>query len=110
MTLSRSEYLALDATAMADAVLAGDVSPAELHSAATEQHHATHEQIHAVVEWYEEPSWGIVGSRSDDVRAGRLDGVPFLRKDYGSAEAGRLVERGSRLAAGVIAPTTDPFY
>lgn len=103
MSLTESEYLELDAVAMAAAVAAGNVTPAELHEAATARHRAIDGEINAVVEWYDEPSWGSTDSTP-------LAGVPMLRKDFGSAEAGRLVERGSALAAGVTATATDPFY
>ena len=104
MALSESEYLALDAMAMAEAVAARELTAAELHEAATARHRVVDADINAVVEWYDEPAWGSVDG------AARLSGVPMLRKDFGSAEAGRLVERGSALAAGVVATTTAPFY
>ena len=104
MALSESEYLALDAVAMAEAVAARELTAAELHEAATARHRVVDADINAVVEWYDEPAWGSVDG------AARLSGVPMLRKDFGSAEAGRLVERGSALAAGVVATTTAPFY
>jgi amidase len=103
MTIDESEYLALDAVAMSEAVAAGELTAAELHEAAAARHAATHATINAVVEWYASPSWGAADG-------GPLAGVPFLRKDFGSAEAGRLVERGSALAAGVTASATDPYY
>ncbi|MEM1333346.1 MAG: amidase, partial [Actinomycetota bacterium] len=62
--------------------------------------------IHAVVEWYPDPT--TASARPS--HRGRLAGVPILRKDYGSTEAGRLVEMGSRLAAGVVADETSPFH
>lgn len=96
------EYLGMDAVAMAAAVAAGDTSTDGLHAAAAARHEATHPAVNAVVEWYDTPSPGA--------RSGPLAGVPILRKDFGSAEAGRLVERGSALAAGVTAEATDPFY
>ncbi len=97
-------YLAADATELVRMVRSGEVSPDELHALAAQQHAVTDERIHAVVEWYEHPS------RAPASTAGVLAGVPFLRKDYGSAEAGRLVEMGSRLAAGLRADSTDPFF
>ena len=103
MPLSEDDYLALDAVAMADAVAAGHLTATELHEAATARHRATDAGINAVVEWYDEPSFG-------DADGTALAGVPLLRKDYGSGEAGRLRECGSALAAGVTASTTDPFY
>ena len=100
--MTPEEYCELDATAIAAAVNAGEVTFAEIHAAATEMHRRTDGDIHAVVEWYDEPSNGA------DV--GPLAGVPFLRKDYGSTEAGRLQEMGSRLTAGVRPTTTSPYY
>ena len=97
------DYLALDATGIAEAVCAGEASPREIHACATEQYHATADDIHAIVEWYDHPTPGL-----DD--AGPLAGVPFLRKDYGSTEAGRLQEMGSRLTQGYRPFTTSPYY
>ena len=101
-------YLAADATELARMVRAGEATPGELHALAAQQHAVTDERIHAVVEWYEEGHEHP--SRVPEEIAGKLAGVPFLRKDYGSAEAGRLVEMGSRLAEGVRADSTDPFF
>ena len=98
-----NSYVDLDATALADLVRRGEVAPSELVVAATEQHIATHGDINAIVEWYDDP---------DDCAnsSGPLAGVPFLRKDYGSTEAGRLVEMGSRLAVGNVAADTSWFF
>ncbi|MEM9464316.1 MAG: amidase [Actinomycetota bacterium] len=100
--MTPEEYVELDATAIAAAVNAGTLSFAEVHAAATEMHRRTDDAIHAVVEWYDEPSAGAA--------TGALAGVPFLRKDYGSTEAGRLQEMGSRLTSGVRPTTTSPYY
>ncbi len=98
-----TEYASLDATAIAEAVRAGHVSPAEIRDAAAAMHARTHDDINAVVEWYEAPTIPAT------VDSGVLAGVPILRKDYGSAEAGRLVEMGSRLAAGNRSSRTPRF-
>ncbi|MEO0495672.1 MAG: amidase family protein, partial [Actinomycetota bacterium] len=100
--MTPDEYAALDATAIATLVNAGEVSAVDVHEAATAMHLRTDDTIHAVVEWYDEPSPGA--------DAGALAGVPFLRKDYGSSEAGRLQEMGSRLTAGVRPETTSPYF
>ncbi len=100
--MTPEEYCELDATAIAAAVNAGEITFAEIHAAATEMHRRTDDDIHAVVEWYDEPSNGA--------EVGPLAGVPFLRKDYGSTEADRLQEMGSRLTAGVRPRTTSPYY
>ena len=75
---------------------------ADLHAAAAAMCERTNDDINAVVEWYDEPSTGAT--------AGPLAGVPFLRKDYGSTEAGRLQEMGSRLTAGHRPSTTSPYF
>ncbi len=98
-------YLAADATDLAGMVERGEVTPGELADLATRQHERTDGRIHAVVEWYDRPTPAAVNGGG-----GPLAGVPILRKDYGSAEAGRLVEMGSRLAAGVTATETSPLF
>jgi amidase len=98
-------YLRADATELAALVREGETTPAELVALAGRRHAATHERIHAVVEWYERPT-----PPTARLATAPLAGVPFLRKDYGSTEAGRLVEMGSRLAAGVVADTTSPYF
>lgn len=100
--MTPDEYSALDATALAEVVAKGEATAAQLHAAGTALHERTHDDINAVIEWYDEPSPGAV--------AGPLAGVPFLRKDYGSTEAGRLQEMGSRLTAGHRPTTTSPYF
>ncbi len=100
--MTPEDYCQFDATALADAVRRREVSPVEVLAAATETHQRHDPGINAVVEWYDEPSWGS--------SQGPMAGVPFLRKDYGSVEAGRMVEMGSDLTAGVTAPATSPLF
>lgn len=95
------EYADLDAADIAALVSSGAVSVDEIAAAATALHERWDPVINAVVEWYDDPT--PVGS---DALTGPLAGVPFLRKDYGSAEAGRLVEMGCRLAQGMRAAST----
>ncbi|MGI9607403.1 MAG: amidase [Acidimicrobiales bacterium] len=85
-----TDYLRLDATDLAAAVRAGDADPADIQARAFEQYEATHSSINAVVEWFDDPT-PIQNAE------GPLAGVPFLLKDYGSSEKGRLVQMGSRL-------------
>lgn len=89
---------------MADLVRDRQVTATELRAAAQARHVATHATINAVVEWYDDPD--TPEGPTGDV----LAGVPFLRKDYGSAEAGRLVEMGSRLGRGFRAAETSEYY
>ena len=84
------EYTQLDAVDLVAAVHAADVSPSELAALAREQYLATNGTLNAVVEWYADPT-PVANDK------GLLAGVPFLVKDYGSAEQGRLVQMGSRL-------------
>ncbi len=100
--MTPDEYVSLDATTLAEMVDRGDVTAVELHAAATSVYERTHTDINAIVEWYAEPSAGAA--------TGPLAGVPFLRKDFGSTEAGRLQEMGSRLTAGSRPSTTSPYF
>jgi len=102
--VDRREYTSHDAVALAGLARRGEVTPAELAVAAGEQHHRTHPVINAVVEWYDPETVGVPPT------GGPLAGVPFLRKDIGSTEAGRLVEMGSRLAVGLRASETSPYF
>ncbi|MFT7597359.1 MAG: amidase [Acidimicrobiales bacterium] len=112
--MNAEEYATLDATALAALVGTGDATVSEVRQAATDQYRATHATINAVVEWYDDPTSpvGPLGPEAtgSDLRWGPLAGVPFLRKDYGSSEAGRLTEMGSRLAAGNRPGTTSEYY
>ena len=81
----------LDATALADLVRRGEVSPRELTLTAREAHDRLNPALHAVVEFYDDAE-GLTGPLD-----GAFPGVPFLRKDIGASEAGRLQECGSRL-------------
>lgn len=102
--MDRREYARHDAVALAAFVARGDVTASELAAAAGAQHAHTHPVINAVVEWYDPDS--VVAPPP----GGPLGGVPFLRKDIGSVEAGRLVEMGSRLAVGLRADETSPYF
>jgi amidase len=98
-------YVAADATDLAIMVGQGEVTAGEIAELAARQHERTDGRIHAVVEWYDRPT-----PAAPRGAGGPLAGVPILRKDYGSTEAGRLVEMGSRLAAGVTATGTSPLF
>ncbi|MEZ5265393.1 MAG: amidase family protein [Acidimicrobiales bacterium] len=109
--MSFAEYPTLDAGALAALLRAGEVTPTEVRAAAEAAHTSWHGAINAVVEWYADPSPGSPGSPvSADLSAGPWAGVPMLRKDDGATEAGRLVERGSRLSAGWRAASTSLLF
>ena len=100
--MNLDDYCALDATDLAALVRSNESSPEELLDLARQRSDAANPQINAVVEWFDDPT----PVRTTD---GPLAGVPFLSKDYGSAEAGRLVEMGSVLARGNRATSTARF-
>lgn len=108
--MDRREYTSHDAVALAGLVGRGEVTAAELAAAAGAQHAHTHPVINAVVEWYEPDTVVVPPAGVGGGAAGPLAGVPFLRKDIGSTEAGRLVEMGSRLAVGLRADETSPYF
>lgn len=87
-------YRRLDATALADLVRRREVSPRELIATARAAHDRLNPALNAVVEFYDDAEGQ--GGPAD----GAFAGVPFLRKDIGATEAGRLQECGSRLLRG----------
>ncbi|MER9469341.1 amidase [Mesorhizobium sp. M0482] len=86
-----SEYVESDATSLASLVNAGKVTPLELTRLAREAHNEVNPRINAVIEFYEDAETAVGAD------GGPFHGVPFLRKDAGGTEAGRLQESGSRL-------------
>lgn len=86
-----SEYASLDGTALAELVVAGEVSPAELVGSAQQAALAVDPALHAVVEMYDDPRI----PRAVDTSAA-FAGVPFLMKDFGAHERGRHQWMGSR--------------
>ncbi len=130
-----TEYATQDACGLAELLATGEVTPAEVAVAASDAHRRLHARgLGAVIEWYEDPANPLTaiptppetghgarggerpggpGQRRDPPigtvtpMAGGWAGVPVLRKDYGATEAGRLVERGSRLSVGWRASTTS---
>ncbi|OBQ86473.1 amidase family protein [Mesorhizobium sp. WSM3873] len=99
-----NEYLEHDATGLASLVSAREVTAVELTRLAREAYDEVNPRINAVIEFYEDAET-VPGAD-----AGLFNGVPFLRKDLGAAEAGRLQERGSRLFKGLRSETDSNFY
>lgn len=97
------EYAGYDATGLADLVRRREITALELVRLAREAHDHINPIINAVVEFYEDAET-VVGSDT-----GPFCGVPFLRKDIGPSEAGRLQELGSRLFRG-FRPTVESYY
>ncbi|CAL9663418.1 amidase [Streptomyces sp. enrichment culture] len=91
-----SEYVSFDAVGLAELMAKGEVTPAEVETAARQAAQAVNPRINAIVETW--PADDAPGAGSAP-----LAGVPFLIKDIGVAMAGRRTELGSRLAAGNVA-------
>jgi len=98
-----SEYVDHDATGLASLVRTGEVTPLELTRLARAAHDEVNPRINAVVEFYEDAET-VAGAN-----AGLFHGVPFLRKDIGGSEGGRLQEKGSLLFKG-YRPQTDSYF
>ncbi|MER9176959.1 amidase [Mesorhizobium sp. M0955] len=99
-----SEYVEYDATGLASLVHAGEVTPLELMRLARQAHDDVNPRINAVIEFYEDAET-VAGAD-----AGLFNGVPFLRKDIGATEAGRLQEKGSRLFKGYRSDIDSYFF
>ncbi|MER9001917.1 amidase [Mesorhizobium australicum] len=98
-----SEYVEYDATGLASLVNAEEVTAVELTRLARQAHDEVNPRINAVIEFYEDAE-SVTGAD-----AGPFNGVPFLRKDIGPTEAGRLQENGSRLFK-CCRSETDSFF
>ncbi|PAQ10041.1 amidase [Mesorhizobium temperatum] len=97
------EYTSYDATGLAELVRSREVTSVELTRLAREANDRINPTINAVIEFYNDAET-VPGSEE-----GPFAGVPFLRKDISSTEAGRLYECGSRLYQG-YRPTIDSYY
>jgi amidase len=87
------ELARLDATAQADLVRKGEVTPAELAEAAIARVEATNGDVNAVIHpLFEE---GLEAARNE-LPDGPFKGVPFLLKDLGAAFAGQPLHLGMR--------------
>ncbi len=89
------EYDSLDATAMADLVRTGELSPSELLEAAAERITARNPALNAVVYDMVERA----RARVDDLPDGPLRGVPFLVKDLKIKIEGTPTSNSTKLSA-----------
>lgn len=84
----------LDATAMAELVARGEVTPGELVAAAIARAEALNPDLNAIIH----PFFEEAGTEAEgDLPDGPFRGVPFLRKDLGAALAGEPLHMGSRV-------------
>jgi amidase len=96
----------LDATAQAELVRSGQVSAAELATAAVERIEALDPALHAVhLRWFHR---AVDQARAGDVPSGPFHGVPFLLKDLWAAKAGYPLTNGNRALkeAAYVAPAS----
>lgn len=98
-----TELAEMDATAQAQLVRDGKLSPSELVEAAIEGTEALNPQLNAVIHPLYDEARGAADDRLPD---GPFRGVPFLLKDLGTMLAGQPLHMGTRLLkeAGFRAP------
>ena len=108
MTLAMSwdEWARHDATALAERVRKGEVTPAELAAQAAAGVAKVNPAVSAAVEVFADAVADPVGNGTDI--AGVFAGVPYFMKDLGPTLKGRLQEMGSRLMRG-NRPAADSF-
>lgn len=97
------EYVGYDATGLGDLLRRREVTAVELVRLAREAYERVNPVINAVIEFYDDAE-SLSGSDTEP-----FCGVPFLRKDTGPSEAGRLQEQGSRLFQGFRA-TVESYF
>ncbi len=101
------DYLELDATALAQAVAAGDVSAEELLDAALERVGAVNGRLNAVVILAEDVARQKIAG---GLPRGPLTGVPFLLKDLGAEAVDYPSHNGSRLHANTRYARNSALY
>ncbi len=97
--MNLEDYSRCDGVALAESVRKREVSTKELVGLFVEAVEKVNPRINAVIEVFQDRVEGL-----DDrvIPAGPFAGVPFLMKDIGAGEGGRLQESGSRLMKGHI--------
>jgi len=103
--MNLAEYSKYDALGLAELVQKREVTAKELVLVALQGIQKVNPQLHAVIEVYPDV---LPATGKGPLPSGPFRGVPFLRKDIGATEAGRLQEMGSRLAKGLVA-SNDSF-
>jgi len=97
--LNLAEYCTYDGVGLAELVRKREVSPKELANLCVDAVQKVNPMINAVIEVWSDRIEGL-----DDVSVpdGPFAGVPFLMKDVGAGEGGRVQDSGSRLMKGHI--------
>lgn len=99
------EYTQYDGLGLAELVRNREVTPRELAEFVIQGVEKVNPQINSVIEIYDDAL--DIADRATN-HQGPFAGVPFLRKDLGATEAGRLQELGSRLFKGHV-PDQDSY-
>jgi amidase len=97
--MNLEEYSNCDGVALAELVRKREVSPKELVSLFVEAVEKVNPRINAIIEVFQDR---VKGLDNRVIPADPFAGVPFLLKDIGAGEGGRLQESGSRLMKGHI--------
>jgi amidase len=101
--MTHDEYIAHDATGLAERVRRGEVTPLELLEIALARVAALNPRLNAVVRLMEDDARRAAErSGHDPGGAGPFVGVPFLAKDLATAYAGHPMSCGSRFLADVV--------
>ena len=100
-----SEYVQLDATALAGLVRTGQVTADELAELAISAAQSVNSELNAVVAFSTNIPDALPGTYSPDAV---FPGVPIFNKDL-TPEAGTLLEMGSELTRGYVSPFTCEF-
>jgi amidase len=97
-----ADYLACDATALAQLVARGEVRPGDLLDLALAQHRRVHGSVNAIVRLMEDEARSQLDGQADGQVEGPFAGVPFLIKDGVQDYAGLPTSYGSRAMAGIV--------
>ena len=97
--MNLEEYSRCDGVALAELVRKREVSPKQLANFFVEAVEKVNPKINAIIEVWSDR---IEGLHDRVVPDGPFAGVPFLLKDVGAGEGGRVQESGSRLMKGHI--------
>ncbi len=97
--MNLEEYSRCDGVALADLVKKREVSPKELVHLFVEAVEKVNPKINAIIEVYQDR---IERLDVPVIPAGPFTGVPFLMKDIGAGEGGRVQDNGSRLMKGHV--------
>jgi len=103
--MNLAEYARYDGLGLAEIIRKGDITPVEAARLFIEAVKKVNPQINSVIEVYDDALDIATGASGVE---GPFAGVPFLRKDLGATEGGRLQEWGSRLFKGYL-PDKDSF-